>query len=301
MKKLTALVALALISTACLRMDVFVFRPKAADAAADLMDGSIVPAELRRELKTEIVSADGTVVNAYLLQHAEGDGTEAKRHGIALLYSHGQNNNIASSRDRVDLLWKLGYTVLVYDARGYGKTLGDASEETHYADARAAREWLETKSDFAPETVGFYGRSLGTLWVTKLAAERSPRVLVLESPVLSIQQILDDSMSVDTPGHWYVDSLMNNERELPGFTGALLIMHGTADDYVQPAYGDRLNAVAEGHAKPNRIWRVPGADHGNVPCKDLVKADTGDGCKLGMSDGYMAEVTTAIDSAMQLP
>jgi fermentation-respiration switch protein FrsA (DUF1100 family) len=300
MKKLAALAFLALALGGCLRMDVFVFRPKAADPALDLMDGSVVPAELRRELKTEIVSADGTVVNAYLLQHKAGDGTEARRHGVALIYSHGQNNNIASSRDRLDLLWQLGYTVLAYDARGYGKTVGDPTEESHYADARAAREWLETKSGFSAENVGFYGRSLGSLWVTKLAAERPPRVLVLESPVLSIQQILDDSLSLDTPGHWYVDSLMDNERELPAFTGSLLIMHGTVDDYVQPANGDRLHAVAEGHASPNRIWRVEGADHGNVPCKDLVKADTGDGCKLGMSDGYVTEVTKAVDAAMGL-
>lgn len=296
------LLVLALMTTACLRLDVFVYFSKPVDDPnADLLADSVVPQNLREEIKTQIVSADGTIVNAYLLKHAAGDGTDTRHHGVAVLYAHGQSNNIRSAVGRLDLLWGLGYTVLAYDGRGDGKTPGSPTEETRYADARAAREWLETKSGFDENHVVLYGRSLGSLFVTKLAAERPPKALLLESPVLSIQQIIDDSITVDTPAQWYVDSLMNNADELPKFTGALLIMHGDADDYVAYANGQKLHELAEGHAKPNEFWTVPGADHGNVPCKNLEKAATGDRCAQGPSDDYAARVSQVIDTAVAGP
>jgi pimeloyl-ACP methyl ester carboxylesterase len=290
-------VLLPLLLMGCLRLDVFVFRPfPEPDDDADLMARSVVPAELRTELKTEVVSSDGTVVNAWLLSHAPGDGTDVRRHGVGVLYAHGQNNDIRTSQRRLDLLWQLGYSVLAYDARGWGKTRGVATETTHTDDARAARAWLEGR--FGADRVAFYGRSLGTLFLVKLSAERSPKVLVLESPVLSIQRIIDDSVQLDTPAHWYVDGLMDSRAELPQFTGSLLICHGEADDYVRVENGRELFAVSEGHAAPRRLWIVPGADHGNVPCEQLEKTPEGDGCAQGPSAGWVREVTGAIDAAV---
>jgi pimeloyl-ACP methyl ester carboxylesterase len=294
-----AAVSVALLP-ACLRLDTFVFRELAApDDTADLLAASVVPAALREEVKTAIVSADGTIVNAYLLEHALTDGTPVARHGVGILYVHGNNTYIGSTVPRLDALWKLGYTVLAVDTRGYGKTKGAPTEEGVYADARAARTYFEGRTDLgmSKDTVGIYGRSLGTLVATKIASETPPKALILESPVLSIQTIIDDSLTIGTPEDWYVDTFFDNEKALPGFTGALLIMHGDADDYVQPKYGERLHVVAEGHAHPNDFWLVPGANHGTVPCVSPVEAPVDDDCTGGISPTYQQKVTAHYDTA----
>lgn len=293
---------LALAVTGCLRLDVFVFREKPAADDADLLATSRVPADLHEEVKGALRSADGTVVDAYLLKHRAGDGTPENRHRTGVLYTHGQSTHIGTTVPRLDALWKLGYVVLAYDARGYGKTLGTPTEETVYADARAARSYLEGRQDLglSPDRVALYGRSLGTLFTTKIAAERPPKALVLESPVLSIQTIIDDSLALDTPVQWYVDSAMDNGVELPKYTGALLIMHGDADDFVQPAYGRHLHDLAEGHARPNEFWLVPGASHGTVPCVSNVPSAVDNDCTGGFSDGYATRVGRLIDDAIGL-
>ena len=299
MKRSTSTLLMALAASGCMRLDGFVFSTKPVeDLATDMLAGSKVPAQLREEV-TEIVTEDGTKVNAYLLSHSETDGHPASLHltrpSIGIVYAHGQSNNLISSTPRLDILWDLGFTVLGYDARGYGKTQGTATQVGQEADARAAVRYLETK--LHPERVALYGRSLGSLFMTKVAAEEpNARALILESPVLSLQKIIDDSMSVDTPAGWYMDSAMSNEAELPKFKGALLILHGDADDYVKFEYGQRLHELAT--ATPNEFVAVPGADHGNVPCTDLVTVrpdDAPDDCLGGTSTLYADSVGGFLD------
>jgi len=280
----------------CMRLDIFVYRSVAVeDDAADLMATSDVPADLREELR--MASEDGTLVDGYLLKHRADDGTDASRHATGLLYAHGQNNHIGTSVARIDYLWSMGYTVLAYDARGYGKTRGTPSELTHYADARAARVQLEERMGGASNVL-LYGRSLGTLFMTKLAAERAPAGLILESPVLSISTIIADSFTLESPVDWYVDSRMDNGREIAKVTSPVFIMHGTVDDYVHPRYGDALFDAAT-QAASRDIWRVEGADHGNVPCLDNAQPteDDWNKCPTGLKPDYISRINTFVDSA----
>jgi pimeloyl-ACP methyl ester carboxylesterase len=301
MKRLTATLLLALAAAGCLRLDGFVFFTKPVDdLTTDMLATSVVPASLRTEI-TDLKAEDGTLVNAYLLEHGDDDGHPASLHaqrtGVGVVYAHGQSNNLISSTPRLDILWDLGFTVLGYDARGYGKTQGTATQVGQEADARAAVRFMEQRMGLG--RVALYGRSLGTLFMTKIAAEApNARALILESPVLSLQTIIDDSMSVDTPAGWYMDSAMSNEAELPKFKGALLILHGDADDYVKFEYGQRLHELAT--ASPNEFVRVTGADHGNVPCTDLVTVrpdDARDDCLGGTSVLYAESVGGFLDRA----
>ena len=60
-----ALTALGLAATACMRLDGFVYRGKpVSDLNADLMEGSVVPKELREELTQLFAAGDSTVVYA---------------------------------------------------------------------------------------------------------------------------------------------------------------------------------------------------------------------------------------------
>jgi hypothetical protein len=94
---------------------------------------------------------------------------------------------------------------------------------------------------------------------------------------------------------------MDNEAQIPKFKGALLILHGDQDDYVKPEYGARLHELATG-ASRNDFVSVAGADHGNVPCADLVTVRVDDdscppvdGRTLGMSEAYQGSIEKFLD------
>lgn len=294
------LAALVLGATACMRLDVFVFRAlPAEDMNADLMADSIVPADLREELK--LPSTDGVTVNAYLLKHRPDDGTDERRHNVGLVYCYGQANHSGTSVARTDVLWQMGYTVLVADYRGFGKTVGKPSELGIYADLAAARAHLESRSDLglSADRVGLYGRSLGSAICLSSAAEHPTKVVVLESPISSIDQMVADSVYLEAPGGWFLDNRMDNVERIRKHKGALLVIHGTEDDYVSPAYGELLHETAQGHASPNDLWLIEGANHSTVPCVEHRSgADVPrNGCAGGFSPEWKRRVGEFYDAA----
>jgi pimeloyl-ACP methyl ester carboxylesterase len=296
--RLSLITVLAVALSSCLHFDTFVFEAlPVKDPSADLLAASQIPAQFRTE--ELIKESDGTTVDAYLLTHDASDGTTASRHNIALLYCHGQDTNIETTVPRLDMLWLQGYTVLAFDYRGFGKTVGTPTDVGVNADTHAAYDWLAAQKP--AYMVGVYGRSLGTAMCLKVAVDRQAAALVLESPISSIQQIIDESTTLTTPSDYYVDSQLNNLAEIPGYSGDLLIMHGLSDTYVPYVYGEELHALAQGHAKVNTLWLVPGADHDTVPCTSKVHASTDNSCVGGVPSGvnpdYFATLNTLYDNA----
>ena len=55
----------------------------------------------------------------------------------------------------------LGYSTLLVDYRGYGKSTGRPSEEGTYRDADAAWLWLTQKVGIAGRDIVLFGESLG--------------------------------------------------------------------------------------------------------------------------------------------
>src|SRR6185437_6815037 len=141
------------------------------------------------------------------------------------------------------------------------------------------------------------------------AVDNSATALILESPISSIQQIINDSTTLTTPSDFYVDSQLNNTTEIPKYTGDLLIMHGDADTYVPPKYGEELHNLAQGHAKENNFWLVPGASHDNVPCTSHAAAPVENSCVGGdgtpgdsiggLNQDWINHVTGFFDAAFQ--
>jgi pimeloyl-ACP methyl ester carboxylesterase len=77
-----------------------------------------------------------------------------------------------------DALTSAGVGVLRYDDRGVGSSTGEhegAVIDDFTADARAAIDYLETRSDVDPERIGLFGHSEGGLYAAKLGAS-DPRV-----------------------------------------------------------------------------------------------------------------------------
>jgi pimeloyl-ACP methyl ester carboxylesterase len=295
------LVASWLTLSGCLNLDFFVFRARAAKPDEDVFTSSSVPERLRT-FYDDIPSSDGVKVTMSITRHdgAPGDEGDPARNRIGIFYCHGQSSWIGTTHPRADALWRLGYTVAVVDARGYGKTPGSPTEVTVAQDVDAARAFFERELGGA-DKVGLYGRSLGTALCLTSAANRNPRALALESSIGALQSFVNDSLQIEAPSEWFFDSVMDNDANIQRYAGALLVMHGTADDFVQPKYGRRVFDLSDGHASPREFWSVEGANHDNVPCSDLSPKLDGNGCEGSFSPEYLSRVTTLFDGALRRP
>jgi pimeloyl-ACP methyl ester carboxylesterase len=288
----------------CMGLDDFLFAPTLAAAGDDLFaHATNVPKPLRQELTNEIITSDGVPISAWALVHDSNtalDPTPAARHGIGILYCHGNNQNLRRFALRAQALWELGYTVLAFDYRGYGKTPGTPSEQGTYKDGRAARQYLTSPQglNIAADKVALYGYSLGAAICSQLAVESPTRALVLEAPFASIGQLIGDDVSLNVSQNGFTDAVYDTRAKISRFQGDLLIMHGDNDRYLMPSYGQQV-AQAATHAAHVTFIPVPLADHETVPC--LIKnkrSSVAGGCLGGIDPHYTSWVSTLIDGAL---
>lgn len=82
-----------------------------------------------------------------------------------------------------------GHAVLLVDYRGYGGNPGSPSETGLVADALAARDYLASRGDVAPERIVYLGESIGSGVAAGLTRTHSPAALVLRSPFLKLADV----------------------------------------------------------------------------------------------------------------
>ena len=89
---------------------------------------------------------------------------------VTILWFHGNGGNIGHRVGDLALISRrLGVNSFIFDYRGYGRSEGKPSESGVYRDARAALDYLSSRSDVDPEGIVFFGRSLGTAVAVELA------------------------------------------------------------------------------------------------------------------------------------
>lgn len=158
-----------------------------------------------------------------------------------ILYFHGNADNLARWGGFAGDFTKLGYDVLMVDYRTFGKSIGDLSEASLHSDARAIYEYALKK--FPAEEIIIYGRSLGTGIATRLASEVPSRMLLLETPYVSMPDLFNEF--VPYVGQYLVkDYRFTSDQYIQSVEVPITIFHGT-DDWVVPfSQGEKLAEMA---------------------------------------------------------
>jgi len=274
----------------CAKLDGFLFtpmaieeylRPEDVDSVAWQVRG-IIPDTLYQEV--ELVSSGGNRIYGFLVQAKEGLALD----DVTILYCHGNGHCINRYWGRVELLWEMGYRVLIFDYQGYGKSDGGPSDDACLADGRTALAFLRGRADVNPDRIVYYGWSLGTFVATYLAADSvTPFGLILESPIASSEALVKEGTVFDIPGSMLTRLDLDNESRITRVGVPVLMMHGSDDDRVPyDRHARRLLAAAKGHTEVEMI-RVEGAGHEDVPY--VLGAD------------YARSVTSYIDSRVGEP
>ena len=169
----------------------------------------------------------------------------------AIIYCHGNAEDITSSSDLFDMFALDGYTVAAVDYPGYGLSDEKPDEDGCYRNVHRLYDWLVESRGFLPENIAVIGFSIGTGPAVELAASKKVGALILEAAYLSAPRIMTGWRVL------LIDPFPNIER-IDRIHCPLLAIHGTADSIIPFSHGKRLFDLAK---EPKLFVPVEGADH----------------------------------------
>lgn len=202
------------------------------------------------------VTSDGLELRGWFFPAEGADGR-------AVLVSNGNAGNRSHRAPLAAALRDRGWSVLLYDYRGYGDNPGSPSEEGLARDARAAASWLADREDVDADRIAYLGESIGTGVVTRLAVERPPAALVLRSPFTSLVDMGRAHYPFLPVGLLLRDRFPVIEH-IRRYDGPVLVIWGGADSIVPP---EQSAAVADAARGSERVV-IRGADHNDAALFD---------------------------------
>ncbi len=184
--------------------------------------------------------------------------------GKVLLYLHGNTLNIAANLYAATGYYKAGFSVLLIDYRGFGKSEGSfPNEKRVYEDAEIAWNYLVRQLKIPSSQIYIYGHSLGGAIAIDLAVKCPDAAgLIVESTFTSVNEViaarkLFPLFPVDLILTQQFDSL----QKVPKLKIPILIIHGTEDETIPVLMSQTLYASAP---QPKELILVLGANHNNV-------------------------------------
>ncbi len=180
-------------------------------------------------------TADGVKLHGWWVPAQNARGT--------VLLAHGNAGNISHRIDYLTMFNRLGYSVLLFDYRGYGKSGGSPSEEGTYRDAEAAWQHLTEARKFKARDIVIVGESLGGGVATWLAVKYPPRALILASTFTSVPD-LGAEVYPWLPVRLLARIEYANLQRIRQIEAPVLIAHSRSDDIIPFAHGEALFAAA---------------------------------------------------------
>jgi len=190
----------------------------------------------------------------------------------AIILAHGLGGGGVTLSHHGRALQKAGFNVLLYDARGHGKSEGDTIDGVHeVSDVLGAVDWLRSRPEIAADRIGGLGVSLGAHTLLRAALQtESIRALVLEG--MGPSSLEDHGGRPTTLRRWINypinwlgykigDFISGTKPE--GNTSALkrlnrpVLMISTGRKMEQ--YFMRLLFAAA--SEPKELWEIPAARH----------------------------------------
>jgi len=185
-----------------------------------------------------------------------------------VLHLHGNAGNVTAHLGNVAWLPALGWNVLCFDYRGYGRSEGWPSRDGTLADAHAALDYLLNRPDVDARRVVAFGESLGGAISIVLAAQRQEiRGLATDGAFSHYRRIarwtLRQNPLLLVLGWWVpkwlmVDGLDPIDHVARIGPRPVLFMHGSADRIVPLRMAEELHAAA---GDPKELWIMEGMDH----------------------------------------
>ncbi|ARV63011.1 phospholipase [Nostocales cyanobacterium HT-58-2] len=181
-----------------------------------------------------------------------------------VLYLHGNAINIGANVAHAHRFHQMGFSVLLIDYRGYGRSEGRFPNESRvYLDAATAWNYLIDQRQIPPSQIFIYGHSLGGAIAIDLAVKHPNAAgLIVECSFTSIEKVIAYRNNFWMfPVNKILTQHFDSIRKVPNLKIPVLFIHGTADVIVPAFMSQDLYAAAP---EPKKLVLVPGAAHNNV-------------------------------------
>ncbi len=181
-----------------------------------------------------------------------------------ILYLHGNGINIGANVTHANRFHQLGFSVLLIDYRGYGRSEGGfPNEHRVYQDAATAWNYLVHQRQISPNKIFIFGHSLGGAIAIDLALQHPDAGgLIVESSFTSIRQVIAyRNIFSMFPVDLILTQRFESMKKVPNLKVPVLFIHGTADVTVPAFMSQDMYAAAP---EPKKLLLVPGAGHNDV-------------------------------------
>ncbi len=249
-----AMTVIAILFTSCFDLDSSLFNNDTLTAYN--LRTTVIPESLRTQV---VLTSQGKKIYGYFVKSSNLSEKNV------VLYNHGNRDHLQFYWDRVELLYKMGFNVFVYDYQGYGMSEGEPTEGAIYSDADAAYYYLRSRG-YSDGQITVYGFSLGGAPAVHLASNTfTPRRLILESTFASASSLTQSGTLLDLPGTFVMKGEYNNAAKIGFVTSPVLVLHGVDDKFIDMEKNGKV--IYRNANEPKTFIAVPGADHSEVPWK----------------------------------
>jgi uncharacterized protein len=183
--------------------------------------------------------------------------TQPKSKGI-ILYLHGNATTLQDADVLAERFIRRGYDVMLFDYRGYGKSTGTIrSEDVLHQDVQAVYD--ELRRHYREQQIIIYGHSLGSGLAVQLAATTTPRLLILEAPYLSMQDLV--AQKVPYVPLFLLKYPLRSDQWIGKVHCPIYLFHGSQDELIPYDSSERLRAVS---TAPTQLIAVAGGGHNDL-------------------------------------
>ncbi|KAJ1611902.1 hypothetical protein OJ253_704 [Cryptosporidium canis] len=194
-----------------------------------------------------------------------------------IIFFHGNSGNIGH---RLPRFWEfynfVGVNILAVSYRGYGDSEGVPSEEGFYLDAKAALDYVLSRTDVVDRDKIFaFGHSIGGAVAIDLASKFKLTGLIVENTFKDIQSI---ALRV-YPVFKYLGFLLqaiqrlqfDSISKIASVKSPILFVVGSEDEIIPPTHSIELYKRVEAQDSLNKIYTVPGGTHNDTWIKGGVE------------------------------
>jgi uncharacterized protein len=176
-----------------------------------------------------------------------------------ILYFHGNSRSIKGWAKYAKDFYRYNYDVVLVDYRGFGKSTGKRSEKDMLSDMQFVYE--ELLKTYPQNHLIVYGRSLGSGFAAKLAADNMPRYLILDAPYFSFKKTIERFLPI-LPVKYILRYHLRTDKWIRKVNCHTYILHGTKDWLIPISNSEKLQAL---NPKKITLMRIYGGGHNNLP------------------------------------
>ena len=175
-----------------------------------------------------------------------------------VLYFHGNAGALDKWGYEAVEFTNRNYEVIMPDYRSYGKSTGNLSEQNMNEDAMLV--YQKAIENFDPSDIVIYGRSLGSGVAVDLATKIDAKLLILETPFTSIDDVAKRGFFF-LPVSTLLRFHFNNDQKIDHINCPVHIFHGTKDELISYSQSVKLTKI---YGDKSILTSVEGGAHNNL-------------------------------------